>query len=101
MKLSVRSTAGLVAKLMSKAAKKAKATADKKEVQEALQTTWVLNGILKRAQLTYLYIGKLLNEVRSKEMWRALNHPDIEITRRKDCIFAVLLFIGTSKFSTG
>ena len=75
---SVRSAASMVAKLTAVASKKAMATADKKVVQEALQTTWVLNGILKRAQLTYLYIGKLLNEVREKKMWQALGHPDIE-----------------------
>jgi len=46
--------------------------------QEALQTTWLLKGSLKNAQLAYLRVGKLLSQVREKKMYESLNHVDIE-----------------------
>jgi hypothetical protein len=46
--------------------------------QEALQTTWLLKGSLKNAQLSYLRVGKLLALVREKKMWETLGHPSIE-----------------------
>jgi hypothetical protein len=47
-------------------------------VQDALQTTWLLKGTLKNAQLSYLRVGKLLAQVREKKMYAALGHPNIE-----------------------
>lgn len=47
-------------------------------VQEALQTTWLLKGTLKNAQLSYLRVGVLLAKVRDQKLYAALDHPDIE-----------------------
>lgn len=48
------------------------------EVQKALETTWVLKGQLKSAQLSYLRIGSMLYEVREKKMDATLKHPSLE-----------------------
>jgi len=48
------------------------------EVRQALQTTWLLKGSLKNAQLSYLRVGKLLAQVREKNMYASLGHADIE-----------------------
>jgi len=48
------------------------------EVRQALQTTWLLKGCLKNAQLSYLRVGKLLAQVREKKMYEDLGHADIE-----------------------
>jgi hypothetical protein len=61
-----------------KAKRKIKLTAEGKAVQEALQVTWVLKGQLKSVQLGYLRVGALLTQVRDKNMFGALKHPDIE-----------------------
>lgn len=57
-------------------------TAEKSEKQkivaEALQTTWLLKGKLKSAQLAYLKIGELLVKVRDQKLDAALSHPSIE-----------------------
>jgi hypothetical protein len=47
-------------------------------VQEALQTTFVLKGTLKRAQLMFLRVGELLVKVRDQKLYEALNHPDMD-----------------------
>lgn len=53
-------------------------THPKEIVQEALQTTFVLKGTLKRVQLMYLRVGELLVHVRDQKLYEALNHPDME-----------------------
>jgi len=53
-------------------------TAEGRAAQEANQTTWLLKGSLKNAQLSYLRVGRLLAQVREKKMYAALHHPDIE-----------------------
>lgn len=47
-------------------------------VAEALQTTWLLKGKLKSAQLAYLKIGELLVKVRDQKLDAALSHPSLE-----------------------
>ena len=49
-----------------------------KIVAEALQTTWLLKGRLKSAQLAYLKIGELLIKVRDLKLDVALAHPTLE-----------------------
>jgi hypothetical protein len=49
-----------------------------KIVGEALQTTWLLKGKLKSAQLAYLKIGELLVKVRDLKLDSALSHPSLE-----------------------
>jgi len=49
-----------------------------KIVGEALQTTWLLKGKLKSAQLAYLKIGELLVKVRDMKLDAALSHPSLE-----------------------
>lgn len=49
-----------------------------KIVAEALQTTWLLKGKLKSAQLAYLRIGELLVKVRDRKLDAALAHPSLE-----------------------
>lgn len=57
-------------------------TAEKSEKQkivaEALQTTWLLKGKLKSAQIAYLRIGELLVKVRDQKLDAALAHPSLE-----------------------
>lgn len=53
------------------------ATQPREVVQEALQTTFILKGTLKRAQLMYLRIGELLVKVRDRKLYEALKHPDM------------------------
>lgn len=66
-------------KTVKKGQKKTRTLTEKgKAAQEALQTTWVLKGSLKNAQLSYLRVGKLLAQVREKKMYLALGHTDIE-----------------------
>jgi len=66
-------------KAVKKGQKKARVLTEKgKAAQEALQTTWLLKGSLKTAQLSYLRVGKLLAQVREKKMYASLGHPDIE-----------------------
>jgi hypothetical protein len=52
-------------------------------VQEALQTTFVLKGTLKRVQLMYMRVGVLLVKVRDQKLYAALNHPDMESYARE------------------
>jgi len=64
---------------VKKGQKKARVLTEKgKAVQEALQTTWLLKGSLKNAQLSYLRVGELLAQVREKKMYASLGHADIE-----------------------
>ena len=46
-------------------------------VKEALQTTWLLKGHLKNAQVAYIRVGVLLTKVRDKELYKALGHADM------------------------
>ena len=50
---------------------------DPKVVRQALQVTWVLHGQLKRARIQFLYIGKLLAQVRDENLYTALGHADL------------------------
>jgi len=66
-------------KAVKKGQKKTRTLTEKgKAAQEALQTTWLLKGSLKNAQLSYLRVGKLLAQVREKNMYASLGHADIE-----------------------
>lgn len=56
----------------------APAKAPKAVVQDALQTTWLLKGNLKNAQLSYLRVGVLLAKVRDKKLYEALGHVDMD-----------------------
>ncbi|MEI6514363.1 MAG: hypothetical protein WCO77_00165 [bacterium] len=49
-----------------------------KIVAEALQTTWLLKGKLKSAQIAYLRIGELLVKIRDLKLDAALSHPSLE-----------------------
>ena len=49
-----------------------------KIVAEALQTTWLLKGKLKSAQIAYLKIGELLVKIRDQKLDSALSHPSLE-----------------------
>ena len=51
-------------------------------VQEALQVTWLLKGALKNVQIAYIRVCKLLADVRKRELWKELDHPDIETYAR-------------------
>lgn len=64
-------------------AKTAPAKHPKEVVQDALQTTFVLKGTLKRVQLMYLQVGTLLVKVRNLKLYEALNHPDMETYARE------------------
>ncbi len=48
------------------------------KVQNALQTTWLLKGHLKNAQIAYIRVGVGLAKVRDEKLYEALNHPDME-----------------------
>jgi len=66
-------------KAVKKGQKKTRTMTEKgRAAQEALQTTWLLKGSLKNAQLSYLRVGKLLAQVREKKMYATLGHADIE-----------------------
>ena len=58
--------------------KAAEKSEKQKIVAEALQTTWLLKGKLKSAQMAYLKIGELLVKVRDLKLDTALSHPSIE-----------------------
>lgn len=58
--------------------KKLKQPAERTAVQEALQVTWLLKGTLKNAQLSYIRVGKLLVQVRDKNLYSALGHANME-----------------------
>jgi len=58
--------------------KKARATAAKTPVQEALEITWVLKGHLKNAQISYLRVGGMLQRVRDRNLFAALGHATLE-----------------------
>jgi hypothetical protein len=47
------------------------------KVQNALQTTWLLKGHLKNAQIAYIRVGVGLAKVRDEKLYEALHHPDI------------------------
>ena len=47
-------------------------------VQEALQTTFWLQGNLKSARMAYLRVARELAKVRDRKLYEALGHPDIE-----------------------
>ncbi len=47
-------------------------------VQEALEVTWVLKGHLKNAQIAYLRVGRMLADVRDRQLYTHLKHPDLE-----------------------
>ncbi len=59
------------------AAKKTKSPLQVK-VQNALQTTWLLKGHLKNAQIAYIRVGVGLAKVRDEKLYEVLKHPDIE-----------------------
>jgi len=59
------------------AEKKAKSPLQIK-VQNALQTTWLLKGHLKNAQIAYIRVGVGLAKMRDEKLYVALKHPDIE-----------------------
>jgi hypothetical protein len=63
---------------MTTTKKKKALKAKKTQAQEALEVTWVLMGQLKRAQLTYLFIGEQLKRVRDEKLYAALHHADME-----------------------
>ena len=46
--------------------------------QEGLEYAWLLNGYIKTLQLSYLRIGRLLTEVKAKNLYKELNHPSME-----------------------
>lgn len=71
------------AKETSAATKAVVAKHPKAVVQEALQTTFVLKGTLKRAQFMYMRVGVLLVKVRDQKLYEALNHPDMESYARE------------------
>ncbi len=48
------------------------------KVQNALQTTWLLKGHLKNAQIAYIRVGVGLAKVRDEKLYEALHHPDLE-----------------------
>jgi hypothetical protein len=56
----------------------AEKSAKQKIVQEALQTTWLLKGKLKSAQIAYLKIAELLIRVRDQNLYAELKHPTLE-----------------------
>ena len=53
-------------------------TAKQIAANKANQTTWLLKGTLKNAQLSVIRVGKLLTLVRDEKMWQTLGHPDME-----------------------
>ncbi|HPN84497.1 MAG TPA: hypothetical protein PK821_04080 [Victivallales bacterium] len=48
------------------------------KVQNALQTTWLLKGHLKNAQISYIRVAVGLAKVRDEKLYEVLHHPDIE-----------------------
>ncbi len=48
------------------------------KVQNALQTTWLLKGHLKNAQISYIRVGIGLAKVRDEKLYEVLHHPDLE-----------------------
>ena len=47
------------------------------KVQKALQTTWLLKGHLKNAQIAYIRVGAGLAKVRDEKLYEALKHPNM------------------------
>jgi hypothetical protein len=73
---------------MSKARRSTKAAATatkpatvkypKEVVQEALQTTFWLQGNLKSTRMAYLRLARELAKVRDRKLYEVLGHPDVE-----------------------